>query len=198
MPEVHLILGVTRTKDDPHGPASGLIYREGEKLKWGALADLFKEGAETRFYRLLLAHDKPIQQPLERVEYTVSGSPRFLFRQTDGKLVQEELRDKLLFSEGKKALLTPQVLAKNATTATLALEYLEVSRLSDVMRREMLGGERSQGQLAQVLGASPADKALGETLWNLGRQGFLTVHESGAAAENAIGLNRPLAAFGGK
>lgn len=197
MPELHLILGLTRQKDDPRGHASGLIYREGDRLKWGALSELFKDEAPPRFSRLLEHNGKPIQQPLERVEFTVSGTARFLFRQTDGKLVQDELKDKLLFSEGKKALLTPQVLPRPLSIATLALEYLEVSRLSDTMRREMLGGERSQGQLAQVLGVPPTDNTLSETLWELSRQRFLTVHESGTAAENAIGLNRPVPGLAG-
>jgi hypothetical protein len=191
MPQLEPILGITRTKDDPRGNATGLIHREGDRLKWSAL-----EGLDpTRFFRFVVANGKPIAQPLERIEFTVSGSARFLFRQTDGKLVQEELRDKLLFSEAKKALLKPQILPKPAPVATLALEYLEVSRLSDVMRREMLGGERSVGQLAEVLGIPAADKALSETLWELARLRFMTVHESGVPAENAIGLNNPLPAL---
>ncbi|MDB5096478.1 MAG: hypothetical protein JWM80_899 [Cyanobacteria bacterium RYN_339] len=195
MPELEPILGITRAKDDPRGNATGLIHREGDRLKWSALADL----DPTRFFRFLETTGKPLQQPLERIEFTVSGGARFLFRQTDGKLVQEELRDKLLFSEGKKALLKPQVLSKPVPVGTIALEYLEVSRLSDVMRKEMLGGERSLGQLAELLGISAADKALSETLWELSRQRYMTVHDSGAApAENAIALNNPLPTLKGR
>jgi hypothetical protein len=186
MPQLEPILGITRAKDDPRGNATGLIHREGDRLKWTALDQL----DPARFFRFV--GTKPVQQPLERIEFTVSGSARFLFRHTDGKLVQEELRDKLLFSEGKKALLKPQVLPKPAPVATLALEYLEISRLSDVMRKEMLSGERSLGQLAEVLGIPAADKALSETLWELARQRYMTVHESGTPAENAIALNDPL------
>lgn len=194
MPELSPILGVTRAKDDPRGHVNGLIYREGDRLKWGALADVFKDDAPPQFYRWVVgSQGKPIQQPLERVEYTVSGTARFLFRQTDGKLVQDELKDKLQFSEAKKALLTPQAaLPKPVPVTTLALEYLEVSRLSDVMRKEMLGGERSQGQLATLIGVPAADKAFGEVLWELSRQKFLTVHEGDSPAENPIGLNKPL------
>ena len=191
MPELEPILGITRAKDDPRGNATGIIHREGDRLKWTAMADLDPTG----FFRYVATNAKPIQQALERVEFTVSGSARFLFRQTDGKLIQEELRDKLLFSEAKKSLLKPQILPKPIPVATLALEYLEVSRLSDVMRKEMLGGERSQGELAAVLGIPAADKALGETLWDLARHKFLTVHDLGKPADNAIGLNNPLPAF---
>ena len=41
MSETHLILGVTRQDDDPKGPVTGLIYREGNRLRWGAVAVLF-------------------------------------------------------------------------------------------------------------------------------------------------------------
>lgn len=191
MSEPHLILGVTRRKDDPKGPISGLIHREGERLKWTALDAI----ASMRFYRLDQQGAHVVQQPLERVEFTVSGTPHFLFKQKDGKLGHENLSEKLQFSEEKKALLKPQKLAKPLPLATLALEYLEISRLSDTMRKEMLGGERSVGQLAEVLGIAPADKTLNEVLWDLSRQRWLSVHDMDDPAENAIGLNKPVPAY---
>lgn len=188
----HLILGVTRQNDDPKGPATGLIYREGDKLRWGAVAVLFGADAPPKFYRLIERPEGLKSQLLERVEYTVNRAPRFLFRQTDGKLIQEELKEKLQFSEAKKALLKPQHLPKPLSLMTLAAEYLEVSRLSDVMRQEMLGGERSVGQLAELIGVPASDKTLNEALWELGRRGWLTVHDLGDPKENAIALNRPV------
>lgn len=178
------ILGVTRRGDDAKAPVTGVIHRAGEKLKWSAvdaLPALYRLGAKSL--------------PLERVEFTVNGAPRFLFRQPDGKLAQEELKDKLLFSESAKALLKPQHLPKPLPYGPLSLEYLEVCRLSDAMRHEMLGGERSVGQLAEVLGVSAADPALAEALYERSRQGLLTVHELGNPAENAIALNKPLPAL---
>jgi hypothetical protein len=77
----------------------------------------------------------------------------------------------------------------------LAVEYLEVARLSDAMRQEMLGGERSVGQLAEVLGLKPTDKTLEETLWELSRRNVLTVHTASDAAETPIALNKPAAAY---
>jgi hypothetical protein len=192
--EIHLLLGVTRRKDDPKGPVTGLIYREGEKLRWGALDALFGE-KPSRFFRLDEQGGAPVAQPLERVEFTVSGVPHFLFKQKDGKLGHETLAEKLQFSEDKKALLKPQKLPKPLPLATLAVEYLEVSRLSDAMRNEMLGGERSVGQLSEVLGIPAADKVLNEVLWDLGRRRWLTLHEMGDPNENAIGLNKPVPPF---
>ena len=173
---------------------TGLIHREGERLKFTALDALTGDGAPG-FYRLVGAQGAPTLQALERVELTVSGTPHFLFRQKDGKLGHETLAEKLQFSEAKKALLKPQKLAKPLALASLAVEYLEVARLSDVMRQEMLGGERSIGELAEVLGISPEDRPLDEALWELLRRNWLTVHESGVTAENAIGLNKPAPAF---
>lgn len=197
MADPHLLLGVTRRADDPTGPVSGFIYRDGEKLRWGALAELFKEGATHRFARLVPDTRNALAfQPLERVEYTVSGVPRFLFKR-DGKLEHHDLRDALLFSEANKALLKPQALAKPLALGPLAVAYLEISRLSDVMRQEMLGGERALGQLAEVLGLPAADAKLSETLYELARRNWLTVHELGKPAENAIALNRPVPAFKG-
>ncbi|MFN3431943.1 MAG: hypothetical protein ACK46X_18585, partial [Candidatus Sericytochromatia bacterium] len=63
-----LILGVTRRQDDPKGPVTGLIVREGEKLRWVAL-DALPEGG--RYFRLTLAGGVPAQQALERIEFTV-------------------------------------------------------------------------------------------------------------------------------
>lgn len=195
MSETHLILGVTRRNNDPKGPVSGLIYREGDRLRWGALDALFKGDKPARFYRLGLQGQSVVQQVLERVEFTVSGTPHFLFKQKDGKLGHETLSEKLQFSEEKKALLKPQKLPKPLALATLALEYLEVSRLSDAMRQEMMGGERSVGQLGEVLALAPTDKALNEVLWDLSRQKWLTVHDMDDPAENAIGLNKPVPAL---
>lgn len=192
MNDQYLILGVTRQDDDPRGAASGLIYREGDKLKWGAIPVLFGADLPPRFFRLLPATGGLRMESLERVEFTISRSPRFLFRGTDGKLLQEDLRDKLQFSETKKALLKPQHLAGPLPLPSLIVEYLEVSRLSDVMRREMMNGERSVGQLAEVLGLPATDKLLNETLWELARTRWLTVHELGAPADNAIALNKPV------
>lgn len=197
MADPHLLLGVTRKGDDPAGPISGLIYREGEKLRWGALADLFKEGAAVRFARLVPDSRNALAfQLLERVEYTVNAVPRFLFKR-DGKLEHHDLRDALLFSEANKALLKPQALQKAAPLGPFAVAYLEISRLSDVMRQEMLGGERSLGQLGEVLGLPAADARLSETLYELARRNWLTIHELGQPAENAIALNRPVPAFKG-
>lgn len=187
-----LILGVTRRQDDPKGPVTGLIVREGEKLRWVAL-DALPEGG--RYFRLTLAGGVPAQQALERVEFTVGGTPHFLFKNKDGKLAHETLSEKLQFSEAKKALLKPQKIAKPLPLATLALEYLEISRLSDAMRQEMLAGERSLGQLGEVLGMPAADKVLNEVLWDLSRRNWLTLHELGKPEENAIGLNKPIPAF---
>jgi hypothetical protein len=187
-----LLLGITRQDDDPRGPASGVIYREGDKLKWGAVATLFANDPPPVLFRLLPAQGGLSQQVLERVEFTVNRAPRFLFKQKDGKLIQEELKEKLQFSEGKKALLKPQQLPKPLALPSLIVEYLEVSRLSDVMRKEMLGGERTIGQLAEVLGLTAVDKTLNETLWELSRQRWLTVHELGNPSENAIALNKPV------
>jgi hypothetical protein len=194
MTTMHLILGVTRRNDDAKGPVTGLIHREGDRLKFTAL-DALTGDAAPRFYRLVGAQGAPTMQALERVELTVSGTPHFLFRQKDGKLGHETLAEKLQFSEAKKALLKPQTLPKPLALASLAVEYLEVARLSDVMRQEMLGGERSIGQLAEVLGIPPTDRPLDEALWELSRRNWLTVHESGVVAENAIGLNKPAPAF---
>lgn len=197
MVEHKLLLGVTRKGDDATGPVTGLIYRDGEKLRWGALADLFKEGAAARFARLVPDGRNAIAfQALDRVEYTVNGVPRFLFKR-EGKLEHQDLRDALQFSEGGKALLKPQRLSTPLPLGPLAVAYLEVSRLSDAMRQEMLGGERALGQLGEVLGLSPADAKLAETLYELARRNWLTVHELGKPAENAIALNRPVPAFKG-
>jgi hypothetical protein len=192
--ETHLILGVTRRHDDPKGPVTGLIHREGERLKWSPLT-VFDGPAAPRFYRLVGATGAPTPQLLERVERTVSGTPHFLFKQKDGKLGHETLAEKLQFSEDKKALLKPQKLAKPLELASLAAEYLEVARLSDAMRKEMLGGERTVGQLADVLGLKPTDATLEETLWELSRRNWLTLHASGEAAENPIALNKPVPAY---
>ncbi|HEY9724412.1 MAG TPA: hypothetical protein V6D47_20585 [Oscillatoriaceae cyanobacterium] len=178
------ILGVTRRGDEPKSAVTGVIHREGEKLKWSAvdaLPSLYRLGSHSL--------------PLERVEFTVNGAARFLFRLPDGKLAQEELKDKLLFSEKAKALLKSQQLPKPLPYGSLALEYLEVCRLSDAMRKEMLGGERSVGQLAETLGVPASDAALVEALWELSRKGLVTLHELGSPAENAIALNRPLASL---
>ena len=197
MADPHLLLGVTRKGDDPAGPVTGLIYRDGEKLRFGALADLFKEGATARFARMIPdARNVIAFQALERVEYTVNQVPRFLFKR-DGKLEHHDLRDALQFSEAGKALLKPQSLAKPMALAPLSVAYLEVSRLSDTMRQEMLGGERALGQLGDVLALSPADAKLNETLYELARRNWLTVHELGKPAENAIALNRPVPAIKG-
>lgn len=195
--EHKLLLGVTRKGDDAAGPVTGLIYRDGEKLRWGALADLFAEGAAARFARLVPEPRNAVAfQVLERVEHTVSGTPRFLFKR-EGKLEHQDLRDALQFSEGGKALLKPQTLPKAPPLGPLAVAYLEVSRLSDAMRQEMLGGERALGQLGEVLGMPPADAKLNETLYELARRNWLTVHELGKPADNAIALNRPVPAFKG-
>ena len=191
MSETHLILGVTRQDDDPKGPVTGLIYREGDKLRWGAVAVLFGDDKPAEFFRYVAEGSQLASQRLARVEYTVNRQPRFLFKQKDGKLTQETLGEKLLFSESKKALLKPQKLPKPLPLVTLAVEYLEVSRLSDVMRQEMLNGERSVGQFCEVLGTTPKDQALTDTLWELSRRGLITAHELGDPAENAIALNRP-------
>lgn len=197
MADPHLLLGVTRKGDDPAGPVTGLIYRDGEKLRFGALPDLFKEGATARFVRLVPGPRDPIAyQVLERVEYTVNQVPRFLFKR-EGKLEHQDLRDVLQFSEAGKALLKPQALAKPLQLGPLSVAYLEVSRLSDVMRQEMLGGERALGQLGEVLALPPTDAKLSETLYELARRNWLTVHELGKPAENAIALNRPVPAFKG-
>lgn len=195
MSDTYLILGVTRRNDDPKGPITGLIHREGDRLKWSPLDTLFGGDKPVRFYRLTLQSGLPVQQMLERVEFTVSGTPHFLFKQKDGKLGHETLAEKLQFSEAKKALLKPQKLAKPMAIATLAVEYLEVSRLSDTMRKEMMGGERTVGMLGEVLGLPPTDKALNEILWELSRHKWLTVHDMNDPAENAIGLNKPVPAF---
>ena len=126
----------------------------------------------------------------------MSGTPRFLLDRA-GKLEHHDMRDVLLFSEANKALLKPQQLAKDAPLGPLAVAYLEVSRLSDLMRQEMLGGERALGQLADVLGLAAGDAALGETLYELARRQWLTVHELGKPAENAIALNKPVPALKG-
>jgi hypothetical protein len=194
MSETHLILGVTRRQDDPKGPVTGLIHREGDRLKWSPIS-VFEGPDAPRFYRLVGASGAPTPQLLERVEKTVSGTPHFLFKQKDGKLGHETLSEKLQFSEDKKALLKPQKLAKPLELAALAVEYLEVARLSDAMRQEMLGGERSVGQLAEVLGLKPTDKTLEETLWELSRRNVLTVHTASDAAETPIALNKPAAAY---
>lgn len=191
MSEPQLILGVTRQDDDPKGPVTGLIYREGDKMRWGAVAVLFADDKPPSFFRYVANGAQIASQRLERVEYTVNRQPRFLFKLPDGKLTQETLAEKLLFSEAKKALLKPQKLPKPLPLSALAVEYLEVSRLSDAMRQEMLGGERSIGQLAELLGLSAKDQALTDTLWELARRGLLTVHELGDPSENAIALNRP-------
>jgi hypothetical protein len=191
MKDARLILGVTRRNDEPKGPASGLIYREDGKLKWGDLGVLFTAEPAPRFFRLVFNQDKVYSQALERVEYTVNRAPRFLFKQPDGKLRQEELTEKLQFSEARKALLKPQKLGQPLVLPTLAIEYLEVSRLSDAMRREMLAGERSVGQLAEIIGVSPNEEALTDALWELSRQGWIRVHDLGKAADNAIALNKP-------
>lgn len=192
--ETHLILGVTRRQDDPKGPVTGLIHREGDRLKFTALSAL-QAASPPRFFRLRGASGAPVPQLLERVEIMGSGTPHFLFKQKDGKLGHETLAEKLQFSEDKKALLKPQKLAKPLELAALAVEYLEVARLSDAMRQEMLGGERSVGQLAEVLGLPATDKTLEETLWELSRRNVLTIHTSSDPAETPIALNKPVAAF---
>ena len=189
---MHLLLGVTRRDDDPKGPVTGVIRREGEVLRYKALADLGEPPALARLVpdaRLGAAH-----QRLARLAHTVSGVPRFLVEQAGGKLAHADLRDLLQFSEANKALLKPQRLAAPLPLGPLVLAYMEVSRLSDAMRKDMMGGERSVGQLAEVLGVPATDKALDEALWNLARQGWLTRHELGKPAENAIALNRALPA----
>lgn len=188
MAEAHLILGVTRQDDDPRGPVSGLIYRDGDRLKWGALAVLFSAEPPPRFFRLVPDGGDVARQELVRVEYTVNRVPRFLFKQPDGKLAHFDLGDKLQFSEGKKSLLKPQRLSALPLPA-LAIEYLEVCRLNDHMKRELLSGERTIGQLAEVLGLKPDDKALNQMLYELARRRYLNVHELGAPADNAIGLD---------
>lgn len=190
MPDQHLILGVTRRNDDAQGAISGLIYRDGDKLRWGALDDLFKDDATAVFFQLIpLDKHGFALQALGRFERTVSGTPRFLFRR-QGKLEHQDMRDALRFSEKNKALLKPQNLMRAAQTP-LVMAYLEIARLSDVMHKDMLGGERALGQLAEVLGISASDEALNETLYELSRQQWVTVHELGRPEENAIALNKP-------
>jgi hypothetical protein len=40
-----------------------------------------------------------------------------------------------------------------------------------------------------------ADKVLNESLWELGRRGWVTVHDLGSPKDNAIALNKPLPAM---
>ncbi|MEB3196803.1 MAG: hypothetical protein VKP62_06325 [Candidatus Sericytochromatia bacterium] len=191
---VTLLLGVTRAGDAPQGDLTGLIYRDGEVLRWGALDALFAEDSPHRFARLVADPRQAIAfQALARLEHTVKGSPRLLV-QAGPKLAHHDMRDVLQFSEAHKALLRPQALSRPLPLAPLAVAYLEVSRLSDGMRRDMLGGERSLGQLAELLGLQATDATLGETLWELARRDWLTVHELGKPADNAIALNRPVPA----
>jgi hypothetical protein len=187
---MQLMLGVTRRDDDPKGPLTGVIRRDGEVLRFASLADL---GPNPALARLVPDSKRGAAfQQLARIEHTVSGVPRVLFTQPDGKLAHHDVRDLLQFSEANKALLKPQRPSAPLPLGPLVLAYLEVSRLSDAMRKDMMGGERSVGQLAEVLGLPAADKALDEALWNLARQGWLTRHELGKPAENAIALNRAL------
>jgi len=200
MPDSLLILGVTRLNDDPHGPATGLILREGEKLRNAPLAERFNEDGtpKTPMHRLIPEPGNLIAyQKLARFERVCKGSTRFLFLR-DGKLEHHELREALQFSDAKKSLLSPQVLGKDAAWAPLIVAYLEISRLSDVMRAEPLGGERDLGKLAALLNILPSDPALSETLWELARRKWLTVHElGGKPADNAVALNKPIPALKG-
>lgn len=192
-----LLLGVTRQGDDPAGPATGLIFREGEKLRHAPLGERFGDDGQPKnpFHRLIGDPKNVIAyQKLARMERTVKGVPRFLLLR-DGKLKHHDLRDLLLFSEGKKALLSPQTLAKGAPLGPLVVAYLEVSRLSDVMRMEPLGGERDLGKLAPLLNLVAGDAALDEVLWELARRKWLTVHELGKPADNAVALNKPVPAL---
>jgi hypothetical protein len=189
---MQLLLGVTRRDDDPKGPLTGFIRRDGEVLRYAALADL---GDTPALARLVPDPQRGVTfQHVARLEHTVSGVPRVLLAQPGGKLAHHDLRDTLQFSEANKALLKPQRLSAPLPLGPQVLAYLEVSRLSDAMRKDMMGGERSVGQLAEVLGLSASDKALDEALWNLARQGWLTRHELGKPADNAIALNRALPA----
>lgn len=197
MPDSQLILGVTRQNDDPHGPATGLILRDGDKLRHAALDERFDADGnpKTPLHRLIGDPRNVIAyQKLARFERVGKGATRFLFLR-EGKLEHHELRDALQFSDGKKALLSPQVLPKDAAWAPLIVAYLEISRLSDLMRMEPLGGERDLGKLAALLNILPADQKLNEILWELARRQWLTVHELGKPADNAVALNKPVPAL---
>jgi|GEM_PF-6417362 len=188
-----LILGVTRKADHARGDLSGMIVRDGDRLKYVDLAAIEQSVAEPAYFKLEPATGGLAQRILVRVEYTVNGKARCLFRQNDGTLRHDDLYDKLQFSEGKKALLKPQALTLPPDSATV--EYLEVSRLSDTMRKDMLMGERTVGQLCEVLGSEQPAATLETTLWTLARQGWLTIFESGQLSTNALSLPKPLPPF---
>lgn len=181
-----LILGCTRAADDPQGTLTGLIVRRGAALK--AEAPEAVQAAR----RLQWLNGRFEARELARIEATPKGAPRALFTQPDGRLAHDNLADLLQFSEARKALLKPQILPGGLGLHLPIASYLEVARLADDAANAMLGGERTLGELAQVLGLPAADAGLEAAVWELSKAGVLDYLATGPLASHALTLRAPL------
>lgn len=181
-----LILGCTRLDDDPHGRLTGLVVRRGGALK----AEPPEKVAIA--HRLAWLDGRFQSRPLARFEETPKGGWRALFTLPDGRLAHDGLTDQLQFSEGKKALLKPQILPGGAGLHAPVAAYLEVARLADTAADSMLGGERTLGDLAAVLGLKPGDAALEAAVWDLSKAGVLDYLATGPVAAHALSLRSSL------